>query len=309
MHAGMPRASESPETFVLQTNLQTNLFSTCAAEANSVPGSLYSIELGTSEFVQLTSSSTQNITWVVKSGVKSTIDCAQATLDAGKLMFKYSGSTCKVATKGVYDPSKPSCAGETVYVLSNTTTACFTSLGAFLNGETITTDGNCTSSCAAGSVVGGGGTVLTNLQEETLQCCTNTKNPCVHFCVRPICTGAACGTHFRKEYFCDAVTVCAYHGLLLAEVDTPAKLSDILDIISQGDSAVLQFWVNVRKSNGAWVHVPSNTPVTAGEWATPPVDGECAYVDRNANNQLKTAPCNGEKRVFPCVPTNSLPVC
>ncbi|XP_018015229.1 uncharacterized protein LOC108672116 [Hyalella azteca] len=61
--AGMPRAGVSPETFVLQTNLQTNLFSTCAAEANSVSGSLYSIELGTSEFVELTSSSTQNITW------------------------------------------------------------------------------------------------------------------------------------------------------------------------------------------------------------------------------------------------------
>ncbi|XP_018020984.2 uncharacterized protein LOC108677289 [Hyalella azteca] len=156
--AGMPRASESSETFVLQTNLQSNLFSTCAAEANSVSGSLYSIDMGTSEFVQvqLTSSSTQNITWVVKSGVKSTIDCAQATLDAGKLMFKYSGGTCSVAENGVYDPSQPSCTGETVYVLIPKPTACFTSLGAFLDGERITTDGNCTSSCAAGSVVGGG---------------------------------------------------------------------------------------------------------------------------------------------------------
>ncbi|XP_018008920.1 uncharacterized protein LOC108666536 [Hyalella azteca] len=308
-HAEMPRASESSETFVLQTNLQTNLFSTCAAEANSVSGSLYSIELGTSEFVELTSSSTQNITWVVKSGVKSTIDCAQATLDAGKLMFKYSGGTCKVAAKGIYDPSQPSCTGETVYVLSNTTTACFTSLGAFLDGERITTDGNCTSTCAAGSVVSGGGTVLTNLQEETLHCCNNTKSPCVHFCG----CGPACGNVFRKEYFCDAVAVCAYHGLLLAEVDTQAKLNDILDIISQQDPNVEQFWVNIRRINGSWVHVPSNKPVAASDWGRTPVDTECAYMDKYNEGGLpllKTAPCDGNKRAFPCVdPTKSLPVC
>ncbi|XP_018015235.1 uncharacterized protein LOC108672118 isoform X2 [Hyalella azteca] len=217
-------------------------------------------------------------------------------------MFKYSGSTCK-----------PSCTGETVYVLSNTTTACFTSLGAFLDGERITTDGNCTSSCAAGSVVGEGGTVLTDLQEETLQCCKNTKSPCVHFCCSNGGTYPDCGSPgstVRKEYFCDAVAVCVYHGLLLAQIDTPAKLTDILDIISQQDPAATQFWVNVRKISGTWVNIPSNTPVAAGDWATPPVDGECAYVDISANNRLKTAPCDGEKRAFPCVdPTNSLPVC
>ncbi|XP_018017526.2 uncharacterized protein LOC108674128, partial [Hyalella azteca] len=307
--AGMPRASESQETFVLQTNLKTNLFSTCAAEANSVSGSLYSIELGTSEFVELTTASTQNITWVVKSGVKSTIDCAQATLDAGKLMFKYSGGTCRVATKGVYDPSKPSCTGETVYVLSPLPTMCFTSLGAFLDGESITTDGSCTSSCASGKIVDQDGTELTNLPMETLKCCKNNRSPCLHFCTP--CLGPSCGSsNIRKEFFCAGVTECVNHGLLLAEIDTPEKLQNVLDFIDQEDSELVEFWVNVRKINETWVHVPSNKPVTAGEWAIPPVDGECAYVDIADGSLLKTAPCNGDKRAFPCADaTNSLPVC
>ncbi|XP_047740829.1 uncharacterized protein LOC125179290, partial [Hyalella azteca] len=153
------------------------------------------------------------------------------------------------------------------------------------------------------------GTQLTGLPEKTLQCCPNNKSPCVYIaCESPPCNSSST---LRKEYFCDAVAFCAYHGLLLLEIDTQDKLINALETIGKfGHPDLGEIWVNARRINGSWVHVPSNTPVPKYYWVTTPKDNECAFGVTYPRMVLITAPCNGKKRPVICVdPNKSLPVC
>ncbi|XP_018021664.1 uncharacterized protein LOC108677871, partial [Hyalella azteca] len=214
-----PRANEVMETYGLETSLRSSLFSTCIKQAASLTGSLWLVVVGQQGFYQVTSSSAQNITWQVADGATTLFACAQATLDAAKLMFKFNGGSCMIAMNGFYDPANQACDGQTVYIGSDGNSGCVTPLGGFLDGQNITNDGMCYSTCVGNKV--------------TLQ---------------------------------DA----------------------------------LAFWVNVQYIDGAWVHMPSRTPVAADMWNSIIDTSSCVAI--MPSGKLFSATC---KTSFPymCVDT------
>ncbi|XP_018019135.1 uncharacterized protein LOC108675619 [Hyalella azteca] len=213
-------------------------------------------------FQQVISSSAQNITWQVADAATTLFACAQATVDAAKLMFKFNGGSCMIAMNCFYNSWNDACDGETVYVGYDGNSGCLTPLGGFLDGQNITNDGMCYSTCVGKTVT---------LQEAI-----------PHILI--VADGSASAS------FCAAATTCALLGLELAQVDTEENLNAVMTAVATKPEAP-GFWVNVRYIDGAWVHMPSRTPVVADMWDSIPADtSSCVIILQSG--KLLTSPCN-----------------
>ncbi|XP_018016740.1 uncharacterized protein LOC108673425 isoform X2 [Hyalella azteca] len=232
-----PRANEVIETYGLETSLRSSLFSTCIKQAASLTGSLWLVVVGQQEFFQVTSSSAQNITWQVADAATTLFACAQATVDAAKLMFKFNGGSCMIAMNGFYDPANQACDGQTVYISLYGESGCITPLGGFLDGQNITNDGMCYSTCV--------GTTVTLQDESEVVLPSDGAVSCIGTEAIPHILIVA-----ESATFCAAATKCALLGLALAQVDTEENLNAVKTAAAT-KPAVQSFWVNVQYIDGA----------------------------------------------------------
>ncbi|XP_018019134.2 uncharacterized protein LOC108675618, partial [Hyalella azteca] len=210
-----PRANEVIETYGLETSLRSSLFSTCIKQAASLTGSLWLVVVGQQGFYQVTSSSAQNITWQVADAATTLFACAQATVDAAKLMFKFNGGSCMIAMNGFYTPFTQACDGQTVYVGSYGESGCITLFGGFLDGQNITNDGMCYSTCIGDNKL--------KFQDGTeVAIPSDGAVPCIGTVFAPHIL-----TSNTANSFCTAATKCALSGLELAQVDTEENLNAV----------------------------------------------------------------------------------
>ncbi|XP_018018156.1 uncharacterized protein LOC108674699 [Hyalella azteca] len=281
-----PRANEVIETLWFETSLRSSLFSTCIRQAALLPGSLWLVAIGQQGFVQVTSSSAQNITWQVADDAKTLFACAQATVDAAKLMFKFNGGSCMIAMNGFYNPWNDACDGETVYVGYDGTSGCLTLFGGFLDGQNITNDGLCYSTCVGTKV---------HLQDDTEEEIPQDAVSCIGTDALPHIL-----TSDIAQSFCTAAMDCALIGLALAQVDTQENLNAVMSAAASKSEAP-HFWVNVRYIDGAWVHMPSRTPVAADMWDGPADTSSCVVILQSG--KLSTWPCT-DNLYFMCVDTS-----
>ncbi|XP_018016738.1 uncharacterized protein LOC108673423 [Hyalella azteca] len=272
-----PRANEVIETYGLETSLRSSLFSTCIKQAASLTGSLWLVVVGQQGFQQVTSSSAQNITWQVADAATTLFACAQATVDAAKLMFKFNGGSCMVAMNGFYDPENQACDGQTVYISLYGNSGCVTPFGGFLDGQNITSDGMCYSTCVGKTVTVQDGTEVAIPSDGAVSCIGTEAIP--HILI--VTDGSASAS------FCAAATTCGLLGLELAQVDTEENLNAVMTAVATKPGTP-GFWVNVQYIDGAWVHMPSRTPVAADMWDSADTT-TCVVIQQSG--KLGSAPC------------------
>ncbi|XP_018018755.1 uncharacterized protein LOC108675269 [Hyalella azteca] len=263
------------------------MYSTCIKQAASLTGSLWLVVVGQQEFFQVTSSSAQNITWQVADAATTLFACAQATVDAAKLMFKFNGGSCMIAMNGFYDPENQACDGQTVYIGYDGNSGCVTPFGGFLNGQNITSDGMCYSTCVGKTVTVQDGTEIASPSDGAVSCIGTEAVP--HILIVA-----------ESATFCAAATKCALRGLELAQVDTEENLN-AMKTAAATKPETLGFWVNVQYIDGAWVHMPSKTPVVADMWDSIPYDtSSCVAIMQSG--KIYSATCNTEF-LYMCVDT------
>ncbi|XP_018007633.1 uncharacterized protein LOC108665395 [Hyalella azteca] len=146
----------------------------------------------------------------------------------------------------------------------------------------------CYSTCVGNTVKLQDGTEVTDLPKKALGCIGSDLHPYIW--------KASIG-----QSFCEAQATCALvFGVALAPIDTPENLNFLMAAVNdESNSAIPHFWVNVRYIDGAWVRMPSKTPVPADMWDGSPSDtSSCVVILKSG--KLTTVPCS-IKLIYMCI--------